>query len=103
VLQPLVENAIRHGIAARSSRGSLQIKAWRDNGALRLRVADDGPGLSEAPTEGVGLSNTRERLKRLYGEQGQSLALQSSPGAGVTVDVTLPFHEAHGNGSNGHR
>ena len=74
-----------------------EVAAWQDNGNLRLRVQDDGPGLpvgwrmSEA--RGVGLSNTRERLRRLYGESAQSMEVSGEPGAGVRVDLTLPFHQ----------
>ncbi len=97
VLQPLVENAIRHGVSPRSTKGTIRVAAWQDSGNLHLRVQDDGPGLpvgwkiSEA--SGVGLSNTRERLRRLYGESGQTLEVASEPGAGVRVELTLPFHQ----------
>ena len=105
LLQPLVENAVQHGIAQRSAPGSIQVKAWRDNGALRLRVTDDGPGLPEGWREGVGLANTRERLHRLYGDSG-SFQIAGEAGSGVQVEVALPYHETpNGNGTsaNGHR
>ena len=105
VLQPLVENAVQHGIAQRSNGGSIHVKAWRDNGSLKLRVTDDGPGLPAGWREGVGLANTRERLRRLYGEDG-SFAIEGAPGAGVRVEVALPYHEqpnGHGGSANGHR
>lgn len=107
LLQPLVENAVQHGVAQRSAAGSVNVKAWRDNGSLRLRVADDGPGLPPGWTEGVGLANTRERLRRLYGEAG-SFAIEGEANGGVQVEVALPYHERlnqHGNAAseNGHR
>jgi LytS/YehU family sensor histidine kinase len=101
LLQPLVENAVQHGIAQRSAAGWVRIAAWRDNGSLRLRVADDGPGLPAGWREGVGLANTRERLRRLYGEAG-SFAIAGESNAGVLVEIALPYHEeAHA--ANGHR
>src|SRR5262249_32449588 len=69
ILQPLVENAIRHGIAPRAEPGRIAIEARGDNGTLRLAVIDDGPGLPNTapPTAGIGLTNTRARLEKLYG------------------------------------
>jgi two-component system LytT family sensor kinase len=98
VLQPLVENAIRHGIAPRSAKGSVEVAAWRDNGRLRLRVRDDGPGLPRgwdpAHNQGVGISNTRERLRRLYGDAEHTFEITGEPGAGVRVDLSFPFRDA---------
>ena len=98
VLQPLVENALQHGIAPRSRAGRLDISATRDGDRLRLAVCDDGPGVapgfSIADARGVGLRNTRERLHRLYGERG-GLAL-ASDGARTTAAIELPLRtEAH--------
>jgi len=91
ILQPLVENAIRHGIAPRAEPGHLAIHASRDNGSLRLAVIDDGPGLSASPSSsGIGLANTRARLEKLYGDQ-QRLELTSEPGRGLRVGITIPF------------
>jgi two-component system, LytTR family, sensor kinase len=95
LLQPLVENAIRHGIAPRSEPGSVEIAAFRRNGSLHLSVADDGVGRVEhtAPRAGVGLSNTRDRLRQLYGA-AQSLSVDAVVPHGLRVDITLPFREA---------
>ena len=91
ILQPLVENAVRHGIARRAAAGVIEITAAREAGKLRLQVRDDGPGLPEnfaAEDEGVGLRNTRMRLARLYGDE-HSIALRN--GAGLKVDLIIPF------------
>jgi sensor histidine kinase YesM len=95
ILQPLVENAIRHGIAVQPGAGRIQIQAGRDNGLLQLIVSDSGPGL-RAPLEtgkGIGLANTRARLEKLYGSN-QRLNLTNGPDGGLQVAITIPFHEA---------
>jgi len=93
-LQPLAENAIRHGIARRPEGGTLTVRAARDNGHLRLAVEDDGPGLGES-ADGIGLSNLRARLEHLYGK-AQRLDLADRPGGGVSVEITIPFHTGEG-------
>ncbi len=94
ILQPLVENAIRHGIAPRASGGSVEIGAARENGSLHLRISDDGCGIGRSDTnalkEGVGLSNTRARLDQLYGAEHR-FALQASPAGGLSLDLLIPF------------
>jgi LytS/YehU family sensor histidine kinase len=91
LLQPLVENAIRHGIAPRPGPGRLEVQARRAGGRLVLEVRDDGVGLPAAGvTEGIGLSNTRARLRGLYGESGK-LALRGGPRGGLTVTITMPY------------
>jgi len=99
ILQPLVENALRHGVLTRSTPGQILIEAWREDGSLRLSVRDDGPGLpadwDAAGGSGVGLTNTRERLHRLYGKD-QSLDIAAAPGSGVHVALTLPFRKTRG-------
>jgi two-component sensor histidine kinase len=96
ILQPLVENAIRHGIEQREETGRLAISARRDNGVLELSVSDNGSGLPEdadAPREGIGLSNTRSRLHHLYGDN-QQLELKRAPGGGLEVRITIPYRTA---------
>jgi signal transduction histidine kinase len=91
VLQPLVENAIQHGIAAASGPGTLGLTARREGEFLLLEVRDNGPGprgAVERP-QGIGLANTRARLQRLYGER-QGFEIQA--GEGMTVRLRLPFH-----------
>ncbi len=93
LLQPLVENAIRHGIEPREANGRIEITARRAGGQLELSVSDNGPGLTEPAAdrarEGVGLSNTRSRLAHLYGGE-QGLELASAPGGGLRVNLRLP-------------
>ncbi|KRB92946.1 hypothetical protein ASE26_28550 [Duganella sp. Root198D2] len=89
VLQPLVENAIKHGIAKRAKGGTLRVTAARAGEVLTLSVANDGPALAAPLRDGVGLSNTRQRLQALYGGQ-QSLQLRDS-GQGVLATLTLPY------------
>ncbi|HEV7589625.1 MAG TPA: sensor histidine kinase [Longimicrobium sp.] len=91
ILQPLVENAIRHGIARSSAAGLVEIGARRENGALLLSVRDDGPGLSADGNgrEGVGLTNTRARLARMYGDE-QGLEMVDAEGGGTLVTIRLP-------------
>lgn len=97
LLQPLVENAIRHGIEPREANGRIEITARRAEGQLELSVSDNGPGLPETAAdrarEGVGLSNTRSRLAHLYGNQ-QELALASAPGGGLRVNLRVPCRPA---------
>lgn len=86
VLQPLVENAIRHGMADRLDCGHVTIRARRDGASLRLEVTDDGPGISSTGSDGggngIGLANTRERLAGLYGP-GCGLEISVNPGTGT--------------------
>lgn len=93
LLQPLVENAILHGVAPKNGPGCVEILGAVEQDKLRLEVRDDGPGIvnGHARTkEGVGLANTRERLAKIYGAHS-SLLLQSQPGRGVSVLITLPY------------
>jgi two-component system, LytTR family, sensor kinase len=92
ILQPLVENSVRHGVAPRPEGGCIKIKAWRDNSLLRLEVEDDGPGLcGEMPLkERVGLTNTRARVSNLYGDE-HGLKLHHAAGGGLVVSLSIPF------------
>jgi two-component system LytT family sensor kinase len=90
VLQPIVENAIRHGISERRDSGQILISAHRDNGRLVMRVQDDGIGINGAHEERVGLSNTRARLQTLYGNDHE-LKLEPAPGGGTLATVSIPY------------
>jgi len=91
ILQPLVENAIRHGIAPRVQPGVVEIRAWQDGGSLRIEVCDDGPGLRPGNgREGLGLANTRARLAALYGQR-QQFELKPRAAGGVCAALSIPF------------
>jgi sensor histidine kinase YesM len=98
ILQPIVENAIRHGIAPRSTPGLIEIEAKQHNGMLRIQVRDNGPGLSEHRTseylfkKGLGLANTETRLERLYGA-AHLFNLRNNPDGGLIVTLEIPFHK----------
>ena len=91
LLQPLVENAIRHGIARDRRAGRLEVNATHEKGRLLLRVTDDGPGAPPGRViEGIGLTITRERLRHLYGD-ASSLEYGNAPGGGFRVSLSLPL------------
>jgi two-component system LytT family sensor kinase len=102
ILQPLVENAIRHGIASSSVAGRIEVAAHRRNGSLHLEVTDDGPGLPRGGVvrEGVGLSNTRARIQHLYGPLS-SLDLRSQESGGTQVRLVLPYRPVPGEDPTG--
>jgi signal transduction histidine kinase len=91
VLQPLVENAFRHGVAQSQHVGRVAVRAVRDDGDLVLTVRDNGRGPANEVRDGVGLSNTRARLTQLYGAR-QRLALTAAEGGGAVVEVRFPYH-----------
>jgi sensor histidine kinase YesM len=94
ILQPLVENAIKHGIAPHAAPGTVRITARREGEVLKLEVRDTGAGLSRAARAkidaGVGLSNTRDRLECLYGGAHALELLED--GQGLAVRIRFPFH-----------
>ena len=94
LLQPIVENAVKHGIAKRAQGGRISISALRRNGTLNVSVYNDGPGVAEADpaSSGVGISNLRTRLQGLYGD-GFELTMNNEE-SGVVVSVSMPYHEA---------
>ena len=92
ILQPLVENAIRHAVAPRAGETSVIVRSARDNGKLRLQVSDNGDGVTvnTQKTNGIGLANTRSRLEKLYGKD-QTFELHEVDAGGVQVTLTIPF------------
>ncbi|MEW6367580.1 MAG: histidine kinase [Acidobacteriota bacterium] len=97
LLQPLVENCIRHGFAGRKHHGSISIEGRRDDGFLVLRIADNGCGLpagsTQPPPEGLGLGNTRRRLEQLY-PAAHRLTLESAQEGGLVVSLRMPLQMA---------
>jgi two-component system, LytTR family, sensor kinase len=103
ILQPLVENAVRHGIAARIEPGTVQISASRgpDDRFLQLEIRDDGRGQNRnndrendvRTRRGVGLTNIRSRLEQLYGSEHR-FKLENQAAGGVLVQISLPFRTA---------
>ncbi len=94
ILQPIVENAVRHGILPREGGGTLSIRAAHSDGWLTLGVSDDGPGLPErAVPAGVGLANTRARLAELYGGLAE-LSFAAVATGGLAVSIRIPFRTA---------
>jgi two-component system, LytTR family, sensor kinase len=97
ILQPLVENAIRHGVSRLPEGGTIHVQAERRNGRVRVAVADSGPGTTKTPAEimsgGVGLSSTANRLAQLYGADHQFAAGNAAEG-GFRVTIDLPYHTA---------
>jgi two-component sensor histidine kinase len=95
LLQPLVENAIKHGIAKRVAGGAVRVSGARHNGSLHISVYNDGPGLAtdwQATNTGVGIGNLRTRLQILHADKS-ALELRSADRGGVEAVVTLPFLE----------
>jgi two-component system, LytTR family, sensor kinase len=90
LLQPLVENAIRHGASTRPGPASIDVRAFRDDTMLIIEVTDDGPGPPEPMSPGHGLENTRLRLSAAFGPQA-TLALTRRPMGGATVRVAIPI------------
>lgn len=97
ILQPLVENAIKHGVEPHAGQAEVKVSSWLDDSGLKVRIADNGPGLTESSKleaeKGVGLANTRERLRHLYGDRG-SLSLENGPSGGLIVTLSIPYKTA---------
>jgi len=97
ILQPIVENAVRHGIAPRESGGSVWVLAERPDGRLRLVVEDDGVGMSDVPSanagEGIGLGGLRSRLAHLYGGDHRVEVAPRLP-SGTRVTIEIPYRTA---------
>ena len=101
LLQPLVENALSHGIGGRPGAGTLRLRAWREGPQLWLSVEDDGVGIPKGgpAREGIGLGNTRARLGALYPEEHE-FHIELRPEGGTRVRIRVPYEE---NGSGGRR
>jgi len=92
ILQPLVENALRHGLLDKTTLGKLLIRARREGAHLHLCVEDDGLGLPDGgAVDGVGLGTTRERLRMQFDDRA-SLDMHAREGGGTRVELRMPFH-----------
>jgi LytS/YehU family sensor histidine kinase len=89
LVQPVVENAIRHGLEPKVEGGRLDLCARREGERLVLEVADTGVGFGEATTGGLGLANIRERLRLAHGDGGR-LSIRANPPGGTIVAIELP-------------
>lgn len=98
ILQPLVENAVRHGVLARAQGGTLSVAIRRCDAVLVITVEDDGPGVGDGGAQpyGVGFKNSAERLAALYGDDAHMSVGPRPHGRGFTVIVFLPFRTASG-------
>ena len=92
ILQPLVENAIRHGVSPNAGTGRIEVRSRRDGEWLDLEIRDNGAGLVDGVPvrEGIGLTTTKARLERLYGDR-QVLVLENLPGGGCVARIRMPF------------
>jgi len=103
LLQPLVENAIRHGISSRAAGGHIDVRVWRDTDHLRMVVGDDGVGLLPSGIhEGIGLTATRARLREAYSD-GFEFTLSSRDGGGAIAVIMIPYRSASGRLVDGDR
>lgn len=92
ILQPLAENAVKHGISKRAQGGTIRISACRSAGMLNLTVYNDGPKHRPGPTSGIGIANVRGRLERLYGDKFE-LHMRNQDSGAFEVSVSVPFRE----------
>ncbi|MEO6393725.1 MAG: histidine kinase [Pyrinomonadaceae bacterium] len=99
ILQPLVENSIRHGVSSDEAAGVIVVEAFRNQGMLHLKVCDNGPGLQAGwrmeQSGGIGLANTRSRLEHLYGAN-QRFDVSNAPGGGMIASIVIPFRVKYG-------
>ena len=104
ILQPLVENSIRHALDPASEALKIAVRAKREDKALLLEVSDNGPGIHQDKLgNGIGLSNTQQRLRQLYGAE-QTMTLANAAGGGLLVNIRIPFHTSgNGHPTNGAR
>ncbi|HST21761.1 MAG TPA: histidine kinase [Blastocatellia bacterium] len=104
ILQPLVENSIRHALDPASEALRIAVRAKREDKSLLLEVSDNGPGIRQGKLgNGIGLSNTQQRLHQLYGVE-QAMTLTDAAGGGLLVNIRIPFHTSgNGHTTNGAR
>jgi two-component system LytT family sensor kinase len=93
ILQPIVENALEHGVSRAGGEGKIEIAVRREGDDLVMTVRDNGPGINGAAPAGVGLANTKARLEQLYGDAA-TFALSSPAGGGTLARIVVPYHTA---------
>jgi sensor histidine kinase YesM len=89
-LQPLLENAVVHGVGAKPGEGWVKIETSASNGSLIITVSDSGEGFSTTPRNGIGLANTKERLQTIYGARHR-FEITKAPGGGARVEISIPM------------
>jgi hypothetical protein len=100
LLQPLIENSIKHGLEPKLDGGSIRLSAGRQGESLRIAIVDTGLGFSDKPSNGIGLKNVRERIEKLYGRKGSVLIEENQP-RGTRVVLTIPFSTGTLNSATG--
>jgi LytS/YehU family sensor histidine kinase len=92
LLQPIVENAIQHGIEPHARQGRIELRSARVDNSLQVEICDNGEGLpsDRKPDEGIGLSNSRARLQQLYGNRAR-FELKNAPNGGLRVTIVVPW------------
>ena len=94
ILQPIIENSIRHGLANKVEGGTVRLRTWLEGTRLNIQIEDDGVGIDEEKLEalfesGIGVSNVNERLRVLFGA-GYQFAVDSKPGQGTKTRIEIP-------------
>jgi sensor histidine kinase YesM len=105
VLQPIVENSLKHGLAGKVEGGTIRFKAWQGGGRLHMLIEDDGVGIPEANLaklfeQGIGISNVKERLQVLFGTD-YKMWIDSKPGEGTRTGIELPAKPREAAGAAG--
>lgn len=98
LLQPLLENAIKHGFSRQTGQGHIRVESFRQNGSFRIKVSDDGNGSSidssQLYSNGIGLKNVYERLELIY-KGAANMHIKTAPGEGFTVEINLPYQDSN--------
>ena len=99
ILQPIIENSIRHGLASKVEGGMVRLRTWLDGTRLHISIEDDGVGIQESKLgslfeQGIGVSNVNERLRVLFGP-GYRMLIDSKPGQGTQTIIEIPELENH--------
>jgi signal transduction histidine kinase len=96
ILQPIVENAVRHGVSAKSGTGMIKLIAKRQDAKLQITISDNGPGIQGQLNQGIGITSTRNRLEQMYGAHGIFQITNQHEGGTIAI-LEIPFHESEAN------